>query len=147
MPRLLDMGRLTLFDRGLAKNNAFGIGTKGERWKKWGRSFKTSTVGGTGWRFLHSHLQPATRTSASPAETQQWQSCTCPRRRSPSQVQVSPPGRLSLGSLEHCWRTQGLGTPGNLRVLRDPRPHILYYSLTLPNDPSWSLVIATNAIK
>ena len=58
-------------------------------------------------------------------------------------VQVRPRGKPSLGS-ELCSRTQGLGTPGNLRVLRDPPTHILYNTVKLSNHPSCSLVIAIN---
>ena len=83
-----------------------------EQWKKWGRSLKTRGVGGV------EAYAPAISVHHlhSPPEPQQWGSCSLGAEELHQGVQVSPPGRSTLGS-GHCWRTQRLGTPCNLVTL------------------------------
>ena len=110
-------GRLTLIEghsglTGGCTNNASSVETKAEQWKKWGRSLKTRGVGGV------EAYAPAISVHHlhSPPEPQQWGSCSLGAEELHQGVQVSPPGRSTLGS-GHCWRTEGLGTPCNLVTL------------------------------
>ena len=93
-------GRLTLIEShsgltGGCTNNASLVETKAEQWKKWGRSLKTRGVGGVGAYApaisVH-HLH-------SPPEPQQWGSCSLGAEELHQGVQVSPPGRSTLGSV------------------------------------------------